>query len=318
MSTVPNAIAKFVNLLISQLGYTETGENYTKYGKFFDTPKKDGGAWQFFNTHKNPAEWCALLLIWAFYVCFGEEATRKGFNLPEPKNNCGAGVKYLYEYMKKAGLLIKEPRPGCIVFFNTKTKKCAHVGACEYVDGKLHTIEGNKSNKVKRVTYTLTSSYIYAYAMPIFPDSSEYPVNVRTLKYVKGNTMKGEDVKSVQAIIGAKQDGSYGPDTERCVKTWQSAHGLKDDGSFGPKSWNTAVACGASSYPIYVRTLKYVKGNTMKGEDVKSVQAIVGAKQDGSYGPDTEKCVKAWQSAHKLEDDGSFGPKSWNTAIGAK
>ena len=69
---------------------------------------------------------------------------------------------------------------------------------------------------------------------------------------------------------------------------------------------------------VEVRTLKYIKGNTMKGEDVKSVQAIVGADQDGSYGPATEKCVKAWQAAHKLEADGSFGPKSWNTAIGAK
>ena len=236
-----NSIEKFIKMLVSQLGYTETGNNYTKYGKFFDTPKKDGGAWQFFNTHKNPAEWCALLLIYCFYVLFGEEATRKGFNLPIPKNNCAAGVPYLYEYMKKAGLIIKEPRPGCIVFFNT-TKKCAHVGACEYVDGKLHTIEGNKSNKVKRCTYTLNSSKIYAYAMPIFPDGGDtYMVEVRTLKYIKGNTMKGEDVKSVQAIVGAKQDGSFGPDTEKAVKNWQSAHGLTADGSWGPKSWDKAV-----------------------------------------------------------------------------
>ena len=56
----------------------------------------------------------------------------------------------------------------------------------------------------------------------------------------------------------------------------------------------------------------------MKGEDVKSVQAIVGAKQDGSFGPDTEKAVKNWQSAHGLTADGSWGPKSWDKAVGAK
>ena len=242
-----SCIDKFIKMLISQLGYTETGNNYTKYGKFFDTPKKDGGAWQFFKTHKNPAEWCALFLIYCFYICFGEEATRKAFNLPAPKNNCAAGVPYLYEYMKKAGLLIKEPRPGCIVFLNT-TKKCAHVGACEYVDGKLHTIEGNKSNKVKRCTYTLTSSKIYAYAMPIFPDPGPDPkevitVNVDELK--KGS--KGEQVATIQRIL--KQmgfytmsvDKSYGNGTVEAVKKFQQFKKIKVDGICGNDTWNRLI-----------------------------------------------------------------------------
>lgn len=54
------------------------------------------------------------------------------------------------------------------------------------------------------------------------------------------------------------------------------------------------------------RTLS--QGNT--GTDVKRVQALVGAKVDGIYGPLTESKVKAWQKSKRLTPDGIFGPKS--------
>jgi hypothetical protein len=47
---------------------------------------------------------------------------------------------------------------------------------------------------------------------------------------------KGENVKLVQEVVGAKPDGDFGPGTESKVKAWQKANGLKDDGIVGPNT----------------------------------------------------------------------------------
>jgi peptidoglycan hydrolase-like protein with peptidoglycan-binding domain len=49
---------------------------------------------------------------------------------------------------------------------------------------------------------------------------------------------KGPEVMLVQAIVGAKADGDFGPGTEAKVKAWQKANGLKDDGVIGPITWD--------------------------------------------------------------------------------
>lgn len=46
-----------------------------------------------------------------------------------------------------------------------------------------------------------------------------------------------EEVMLVQAIVGAKPDGDFGPATEKAVKNWQKANGLKADGIVGPITW---------------------------------------------------------------------------------
>jgi lysozyme len=48
---------------------------------------------------------------------------------------------------------------------------------------------------------------------------------------------KGTNVKLVQAKVGTKADGIFGPNTEASVKKWQKAHGLSADGIVGPKTW---------------------------------------------------------------------------------
>lgn len=47
----------------------------------------------------------------------------------------------------------------------------------------------------------------------------------------------GPNVKILQRFLGLKDDGSFGPVTERAVKAWQKKNGLKDDGVVGPKTW---------------------------------------------------------------------------------
>lgn len=48
---------------------------------------------------------------------------------------------------------------------------------------------------------------------------------------------KGDNVKRIQAVVGATQDGDFGPATERRVKTWQKSQGLLDDGIVAEKTW---------------------------------------------------------------------------------
>jgi peptidoglycan hydrolase-like protein with peptidoglycan-binding domain len=49
---------------------------------------------------------------------------------------------------------------------------------------------------------------------------------------------KGPAVALVQAIVGAKPDGDFGPATDRLVKAWQTQNGLKADGVVGPVTWD--------------------------------------------------------------------------------
>jgi len=75
-------------------------------------------------------------------------------------------------------------------------------------------------------------------------------------------------------------------------------------------------AAKKSAAPEYPRvTLR--KGS--KGDAVKLVQGVVGATQDGDFGPKTEKSVKAWQKKNTDccgPSDGIVGPRTWKCMFG--
>jgi peptidoglycan hydrolase-like protein with peptidoglycan-binding domain len=48
---------------------------------------------------------------------------------------------------------------------------------------------------------------------------------------------QGVSVKLVQAVVGAKPDGDFGPVTARRVRNWQKANGQFVDGVVGAKTW---------------------------------------------------------------------------------
>ncbi|HAE36465.1 MAG: hypothetical protein UR85_C0005G0027 [Candidatus Nomurabacteria bacterium GW2011_GWF2_35_66] len=73
------------------------------------------------------------------------------------------------------------------------------------------------------------------------------------------------------------------------------------------------VATSAFAIDFGTTTLKVGS----KGEAVKTLQTLVGADVDGSFGPQTALKVKAWQAANGLEADGLFGNKSKTVAMGA-
>lgn len=48
---------------------------------------------------------------------------------------------------------------------------------------------------------------------------------------------QGNSVALVQAVVGAKPDGDFGPATERRVRDWQAVNGLLADGIVGAVTW---------------------------------------------------------------------------------
>jgi len=53
-----------------------------------------------------------------------------------------------------------------------------------------------------------------------------------------------------------------------------------------------------------------------KGNEVKQLQEKLGLTADGSFGPGTEKAVKAWQTANGLTADGLVGDGTWSKMFG--
>jgi putative chitinase len=59
---------------------------------------------------------------------------------------------------------------------------------------------------------------------------------------------KGNEVKQLQEKLGLSADGSFGPGTEKAVKSWQSANGITADGVVGDGTWSKMF--GGVSTPV--------------------------------------------------------------------
>jgi len=73
-----------------------------------------------------------------------------------------------------------------------------------------------------------------------------------------------------------------------------------------------AAPAAKSAAPILEGVLK--KG--VKSAAVAAVQAKLGLKADGDFGPGTEAAVKKWQADHGLTADGIVGPKTYEKMMG--
>ena len=163
--------AQILDLAKRQLGYKESGVNQTKYSRFFDVE-----AWQWFNTKKQGAEWCAIFICWLFAQdeTLGQKQALSFLGCPAPKNNCAAGVPYLFDYLAKKGYKLADKskgQPGDIIILYSKK----HVGIIEEVkNGKYITIEGNKGNYVAHGSYGISSSTISAVFHPKWENAHFY------------------------------------------------------------------------------------------------------------------------------------------------
>ena len=136
----------FLEAAKSQLGYRESGVNITKYGSWYGVQD----------------EWCAIFVSWC--------ANQVGIlNKLVPKYAwCESGASW-YKNIGRYGWRGKyTPKPGDVIFFYNSKKKAPyyHTGIVEYVENdRVHTIEGNADDAVRRRSYSLSYSDIQGYGM---------------------------------------------------------------------------------------------------------------------------------------------------------
>jgi N-acetylmuramoyl-L-alanine amidase len=128
---------------------------------------------------------------------------------------------------------------------------------------------------------------------------------------------KGEDVRDVQHRLLAaglhippdELDGTFGPSTEAAVREFQRTRGLPPDGIMGPDTWGQLVEAG---YRLSDRTL-YLRSPAFRGDDVRSLQRMLNAlgfdagKEDGIFGPRTDRGVREFQRNVATRVDGIVG-----------
>lgn len=172
-----------INEAKKYIGYKEGRNNDTLFGRWYGLPNQP---------------WCAM------FVSYVLNKSGVSENIAPKFASCTAG----FNKAKQLGIATKEhitPKPGDIIFFVWKQGEATpdHVGLVEYVEGnKVHTIEGNRSDKVQRFEYVLNSWQIYGYARPKYKEET-----------LKNEYTHEQFVREVQSAIGAKMDGIAGSKT---------------------------------------------------------------------------------------------------------
>ena len=153
--------------------YTKKGNagsnNYTKYGKEMHEIQP--------RNMDYPAAWCDAFVDWCFVKAFGTTTAKKML--------CGDFDDYTYNSValyKKAGRWTQNAARGHQIFFGGT----GHTGLVSKVEGnRVYTIEGNKSDEVRRCDYALNDSGIIGYGMPLYSIVAPEVVRLDDLHTVK-------------------------------------------------------------------------------------------------------------------------------------
>ena len=271
---------EFVAIAQSQVGVRESGNNNVKYNTWYYGREVAGDGYA----------WCDVFVSWcAFQVGI--------LNSLVPRE---AYVPYTVNWYKDRGLYHTggyTPKKGDLAIFTSQ----GHIGIVESYDGRTHTIEGNKSNMVKRCDYNTYGSII-GYCEVKFGDSPS-PTPTGTIAEYQNwlNSTYG---------FGIAVDNIWGPATKKAsIKALQIEFNnqlgarLTVDGIWGPR---TKRACpnlklGAS-------------GNITKNVQYRLLVAGYGvgaSGPDGVYGKDTAFAISEFQRVKGLSADGICGPNTF-------
>jgi N-acetylmuramoyl-L-alanine amidase len=127
---------------------------------------------------------------------------------------------------------------------------------------------------------------------------------------------RGDAVLDLQARLGALghpidrlEHGTFGPSTERAVRTFQQRRQLIVDGSVGDHTWSELVEAGYASGD----RLLYLRFPSFRGDDVRALQGrlnLLGfdaGREDGIFGERTDAAVREFQRNVGLPSDGIVG-----------
>lgn len=127
-----------------------------------------------------------------------------------------------------------------------------------------------------------------------------------------GRVTVNRSVKAIQKLVGATQDGTYGPDTTAKVKAWQKKNGLTPDGWWGPasdaKGFGGGGGGGSSSATLRRGSTGAAVGALQR--KLKTNYPLYAGKLvvDNIFGPATEAAVREFQRRAGLKVDGLVGP----------
>ena len=251
MATAKDVIAEATK----HLGYTETGNNHTMFGKWFGM---DGAAW------------CAMFVSYCMNHA-GAGALIKGAQTAKGSAQVSKFVAHAKKH-KWAKIAPAAAQAGDIVIFNFPGGfETDHVGFIRAASkGKsIYTIEGNTSSgagsqsngggvykrtrnfgvvhSIWRPPYEVQAvvepvvAPVVAEPTPASPVSPVEPVLApqapKTFTSLKEGS-KGDKVKEVQKRLGITADGVFGPITERNVIAFQEKKGLPKTGIVDETTWN--------------------------------------------------------------------------------
>ena len=110
-------------------------------------------------------------------------------------------------------------------------------------------------------------------------------------------------------IDPSELDGTFGTSTQSAVHSFQAGRSLRIDGRIGPDSWGQLVEAG---YQLGDRSL-YLRSSLHRGDDVRTLQRKLNGlgfdagKEDGGFGPRTDRAVREFQRNVGEEPDGIVG-----------
>src|SRR5262249_1221878 len=127
---------------------------------------------------------------------------------------------------------------------------------------------------------------------------------------------EGQPVRDVQGrlhALGFRTDpdepGYFGPGTEAAVREFQQRRHLIVDGAVGPYTWQEMVEAGH----VLGDRVVYLRYPMVRGDDVRTLQSRLNAlgfdagREDGIFGPRTDRALREFQRGVGLPDDGIAG-----------
>lgn len=182
------------NDLYSKTGNSGSG-NYTKYNQEMHELQP--------RNMDYPAPWCDCFVDWCMVKAFGAEIAKKVL--------CGDFDDYTYSSVnlyKKAGRWTQNAARGHQIFFGGS----GHTGLVYKVEkGIVYTIEGNKSDEVRKCSYALTNSSIIGYGMPLYSIVAPEVIHIDDLHTVKWTGYTKRESKVYKLPDATAEECSYSP-----------------------------------------------------------------------------------------------------------